>query len=148
MLNKIGYINGIKFDELQAHLFSIEDRSKYYYYPKTQECGYKAGIDDDCLFVISKAHQHYDSRASRWVCDFGDFDELLTKQFGGYGSDPKKDYEEWLPKKIDAVKRAMAHYEELGGKLEIVVETVGFTYSNTRLLVTSPFRKSSWMSSV
>lgn len=44
MLNKIGYINGIKFDELQAHLFSIEDRSKYYYYPKTQECGYKAVI--------------------------------------------------------------------------------------------------------
>lgn len=137
MLNKIGYINGIKFDELQAHLFSIEDRSKYYYYPKTQECGYKAGIDDDCLFVISKAHQHYDSRASRWVCDFGDFDELLTKQFGGYGSDPKKDYEEWLPKKIDAVKRAMAHYEELGGKLEIVVETGRFyvlKYAATRYL--------------
>lgn len=137
MLNKIGYINGIKFDELQAHLFSIEDRSKYYYYPKTQECGYKAGIDDDCLFVISKAHQHYDSRASRWVCDFGDFDERLTKQFGGYGSDPKKDYEEWLPKKIDAVKRAMAHYEELGGKLEIVVETGRFyvlKYAATRYL--------------
>ena len=137
MLNKIGYINGIKFDELQAHLFSIEDRSKYYYYPKTQECGYKAGIDGDCLFVISKAHQHYDSRASRWVCDFGDFDELLTKQFGGYGSDPKKDYEEWLPKKIDAVKRAMAHYEELGGKLEIVVETGRFyvlKYAATRYL--------------
>lgn len=34
MLNKIGYINGIKFDELQTHLFSIEDRSKYYYYPR------------------------------------------------------------------------------------------------------------------
>ena len=70
-------------------------------------------------------------------CDFGDFDELLTKQFGGYGSDPKKDYEEWLPKKIDAVKRAMAHYEELGGKLEIVVETGRFyvlKYAATRYL--------------
>lgn len=126
MLDKIGYINGIRFDELQAHLLSIEDRSEYYYYPKTQERGYKAGIDDDCLSAISKAHQHYNSRASRWTCDFGDFDELLTKQFGGYGSDPKKDYEEWLPKKIAAVKRAMAHYEELGGKLEIVVETGRF----------------------
>ncbi len=137
MLDKIGYINGIRFDELQAHLLSIEDRSEYYYYPKTQERGYKAGIDDDCLSAISKAHQHYNSRASRWTCDFGDFDELLTKQFGGYGSDPKKDYEEWLPKKIAAVKRAMAHYEELGGKLEIVVETGRFyvlKYAATRYL--------------
>ena len=126
MLDKIGYINGIRFDELQVHLLSIEDRSEYYYYPKTQEHGYKAGIDDDCLFAISKAHQHYNIRASRWTCDFGDFDEMLTKTFGGYGSDPKTDYKEWLSKKIAEVKRAMAHYEELGGKLEIVVETGRF----------------------
>lgn len=126
MLNKIGYVNGIRFDELQAHLLPIEDRDAYYYQPKTRERGYKAGIDDDCLSAISKAHQHYSGRESRWVCDFGDFDELLTKTFDGYGSDPKRDYEEWLPKKIAAVKRAMAHYEELGGKLEIVVETDRF----------------------
>lgn len=126
MLNKIGYIKGISFDALQNHLLSLDDRYEYYFAPKTQQYCYKAGISDDCLSAIAKEHQEYSRKDSRQVCTLSDFDELLCKQYASYVSDPEKEYAEWLPKKIAAIKRAIEHYAELGGKLEIVVETGRF----------------------
>lgn len=132
MLNKIGYVKEIKFNELLEHLCACDDLYEKYYAPKTVESGYRAGESDDCLLAIYDETKEWKrgsgNSSSQWVCKFGDFSEWANHPIPSWTKqeDVPKEYRSWLTKKFKAVQSAMKHYAELGGRLEIVYETGRF----------------------
>lgn len=113
MLSKIGYVKDIKFDELFEFAVANQEDLSRLYYNDTKN----GGIDDDCLDAIRKDHWKYVN--GDYKCDFGDFADWIFCY-------NREDYGKALSKKLEHIKKCIAHYKELGGKLEIVFESLRF----------------------
>lgn len=136
MLDKIGYVNDLKLDEFKEHLVANFDKLfELYINPTSASC---AGVSDDCLRAIYDATKFYDGEV--WNYKFKDFDDwaYVNNCVKNYSSAPKAEqYAEWLDIKFKYIRKAISHYTELGGRLEIVYETGRFViiqYASNRFI--------------